>query len=80
VLALVVGECLRLAGVGLVIGVAVALLATRALASLLYGVTPSDPVAFAAVVALLLGVALAASYLPARRATAVDPMSVLRNG
>jgi putative ABC transport system permease protein len=72
------GTMLTLVGVG--VGVAASLWLTRLLTGLLYGVTPTDPVAFAAVVALLLGVALAASYVPARRALRVDPINVLRNG
>jgi putative ABC transport system permease protein len=80
VLGLVVrhGAVLTLVGIG--IGVGAALWLTRLLTGLLYGVTPTDPVSFVVVIGLLLGVALAASYLPARRATRVDPMSVLRNG
>ena len=68
----------RVVGVGLVVGLAVALVSTRALSSLLYGVEPTDPGTLAAVVALLGGVALLACYVPARRATAVDPVSSLR--
>jgi predicted permease len=63
---------------GVVIGVLGALGATQLAASLLYGVTPRDPLTFAAVVALLVGVALGASWLPARRATRVEPIIALR--
>jgi predicted permease len=75
---LVIGNGLLLAGLGLAIGVGGALGLTRLFASLLYGVTPTDPLTFGAVAALLLLVALAASYLPARWATRVDPNVALR--
>jgi putative ABC transport system permease protein len=68
----------RLTGIGLAIGLAGALLATRLLSSLLYGVRPTDAMTFAAVSLLLLLVALMASYLPARRATRIDPIIALR--
>jgi putative ABC transport system permease protein len=64
--------------VGVVVGVLGALAATRLVASLLYGVAPRDPLTFVGVVALLVLVAVAASWLPARRATRVDPMVALR--
>src|SRR5260370_14840368 len=70
----VLGFGLRLAGIGLAVGLAAALAATRLLSSLLYGVRPTDAVTFAAVSFILLVVALIASYLPARRATRVDPL------
>jgi putative ABC transport system permease protein len=70
---------LAVVGVGLAVGVVAALFATRALASLLYGVEPTDPVTLVSVVALLGGVAIAACYIPARRATAVDPLTSLRS-
>jgi putative ABC transport system permease protein len=69
---------MALAVVGLTIGILVSLAATRALGSLLYGVTPTDPTTFAVVSLLLLGVTLLACYIPARRATKVDPMVALR--
>lgn len=74
----VLGFGLRLAGIGLAIGLGGALAATRLLSSLLYGVRPTDAFTFAAVSLLLLGVAFIASYLPARRATRVDPIVALR--
>jgi predicted permease len=74
----VLGFGLRLAGIGLAIGLAAALAATRLLSSLLYGVRPTDAITFVVVSLALLTVALIASYLPARRATRVDPLTALR--
>ena len=79
VLKMMLWQGLRVVIVGLVAGLAVALVATRALASLLYGVAPTDPGTLASVVALLAAVAFVACYVPARRATAVDPVSSLRS-
>ena len=76
--ALVVGQALRLGAAGLAIGLAGALLATRILDSLLFGVSARDPFTFAAVSAALVTVLLLAAYLPARRATRLDPMIALR--
>jgi ABC-type antimicrobial peptide transport system permease subunit len=67
-----------MAAAGIAIGVAGALLLTRFLSSLLSGVRPNDPFAYAAVVPLLIVVALLASYIPARRASKVDPLVALR--
>jgi putative ABC transport system permease protein len=78
VLKLVLEKGLTLIAVGLAIGVAGALALTRALASLLYGVTPTDPVTFVVVSLLLTAVGLLACYIPARRATKIDPMMALR--
>ena len=78
VLRLILGQGVRLALFGLVAGIVAAALLTRLMASMLYSVSPTDPVTFVAVAILLLGVALLACYIPARRAMRVDPMVVLR--
>jgi len=78
VLAMVLGQGLRTVLMGVVIGVAGSLALTRAIQSLLFGVTATDPLTFAAVTLLLIGVALLACYIPARRASKVDPMVALR--
>jgi putative ABC transport system permease protein len=79
VLRLVVGRGMRLVLIGLAIGWLVALAASHVVAALLYQTSPRDPIVFAAVPLLLAGVALLANYLPARRATAVDPAIALRD-
>jgi putative ABC transport system permease protein len=78
ILRLVLDGAGRLAGIGVAVGLVAALGLTRLMADLLYGVTPNDPLTFAAVPAILIAVALLASYLPARRATKVDPVVALR--
>ena len=78
VFAMVLGEGARLAAIGLGVGLAAALGVARLLTHFLYGVQPTDPATFAGVSLLLLGVALAACYIPARRAMKVDPMVALR--
>src|SRR5438552_3777677 len=78
ILRMVVGEGLLLTLMGVGVGVAVALGLTRVLTGLLYGVRPSDPLTFVALALLLIIVALLAVYVPARRATSVDPMIALR--
>ena len=78
VMRLVVGHGLFLLGIGVAIGIAGSLILTRALGTFLYGIRPTDPVTFASVVLILAGVALLASYFPARRATKVDPIIALR--
>jgi putative ABC transport system permease protein len=78
VLGLVVGQGLRLAALGVVIGLFLAAFGTPLARSLLYNVSPFDPVSFVAVSALLLAVALIASYVPARRASRVAPVEALR--
>jgi predicted permease len=79
VLGLVMKQGALLTGIGVVVGLAAALGLTRLMASLLFGVRPTDAVTFASVSALLAAVALFASYIPARRATQVDPIQALRH-
>jgi putative ABC transport system permease protein len=75
----VLAEPAKLVGLGLVIGLAGTFAAGRLVEKLLYGVRPTDPVTLVAVALVLLGIAILASYLPARRATRVDPMIALRS-
>jgi ABC-type antimicrobial peptide transport system permease subunit len=75
---MVLRQGLVLSMVGVTIGLGLGLGLTRLMAGLLFGVSPMDPVTFMSVAAGLTVVALVASYLPARRAAAVDPMSALR--
>ncbi len=79
VLRLVVRQGGRLAATGLLLGLPVALALTRLLRGALYGVSTSDPVTYATLVALLAAVALLATYIPARRATRVDPITALKS-
>jgi putative ABC transport system permease protein len=78
VLAMIVGRGVSLAALGAGIGLLASLGLTRLLASLLYGVSPTDPASFGAVALFLLAVAALASYIPARRAARVDPAEALR--
>jgi putative ABC transport system permease protein len=74
----VVGEAVLLSGIGLAIGVAGALAVTRVMRSMLFEVSPSDPASFGVTVAVLAATAVAAAWVPARRAMRVDPMVALR--
>jgi putative ABC transport system permease protein len=75
---LVVGQGLRLSAVGILLGLGASVGLTRAMASLLVGVTPTDPPTFAVMAALFLVIAMFASWLPAQRAASVDPIEALR--
>ena len=78
VMKMVLRQGLKLAGIGVVIGVAASLWLTKLIATMLYEVTATDPLTFAAITGLLVLVALLACFIPARRATRVDPMVALR--
>ncbi|HKY04996.1 MAG TPA: ABC transporter permease, partial [Blastocatellia bacterium] len=79
VLKLAVGQGLRLLVVGVAVGLAAALVLTGVMTSLLFGISPTDPATFIAISLVLTGVGMLASYVPARRATRVDPMVALRH-
>ena len=79
VVRLVVSQTLAPTMIGIAIGVAAAVIATRLVASMVYGVTPLDPATFAMTVFVLVAVALTATWLPARRATRMDPLIALRS-
>ncbi len=79
VLRLVVGQGLKLVLVGVGLGLAASLALTRLMSGLLFGVSPTDPATLAGISLVLVSVALLASYLPARRATRVDPLVALRH-
>jgi len=76
---LILGQGLKLAIVGVALGLLAAIAFTRLLKGLLFGISASDPLTFALIAALLVGVALLACWIPARRATRVDPMLALRS-
>jgi ABC-type antimicrobial peptide transport system permease subunit len=78
VLRLVIGHGARMALLGVAIGICASLGLTRLMANQLFGVSAHDPLTFAGVAALLIVVAVAACYIPARRAMRVDPMIALR--
>lgn len=75
---MILADGLRLALAGIALGVAIAALLTRVLASLLFEVSVADPLSFGGAIGLLVGIALLACYLPARRATTIDPVAALR--
>jgi putative ABC transport system permease protein len=79
ILQLIVGQALLVALAGVAIGIGGALAAARSMRSLLFGIDAVDPLTFTAIPLLLLAVALAAAYVPARRAARIDPIAVLRN-
>ena len=79
VLKLILGQGLKLAAVGVALGLLAAVAFTRLLQGLLFGISASDPLTFTVIAALLVGVALLACWIPARRATKVDPLEALRS-
>jgi ABC-type antimicrobial peptide transport system permease subunit len=78
VLRLILGQGTKMALIGVMVGLAAALILTRLMATMLYGVSAADPITFGAVGLVLTGIAALACYVPARRATRVDPVVALR--
>jgi ABC-type antimicrobial peptide transport system permease subunit len=78
VVGMVLRESMIMVGVGVVLGLVAAVAASRLLTAILFGLSPTDVGTMAAAIALMIGVSLAAGYLPARRASRVDPMVALR--
>lgn len=76
---MVLRESTWIAGVGIIVGLASALVLTRSVRSMLFGIEPYDPVTIASCTVLLLAIALAASWFPARRAAGIEPMQALRH-
>jgi ABC-type antimicrobial peptide transport system permease subunit len=76
---MVLGEGLGMSSIGIAIGVAIAAVATRPMRALLFGVATIDPLVYAAVSLILVGVAIVASLAPARRAARIDPVVALRS-
>ena len=76
---MVLGEVALLIAIGIAVGLGVALATTRFVASFLYGLPPNDPLTLFLAAAVLAGVAFVAGYLPARRASLLDPMTAIRN-
>jgi len=78
VLRLIVGQGMKLAGIGVVLGLAGAFAGSRLLTTMLFEVKPTDPLVYLAVAVLVVGVALVANYIPARRASRIDPLAAIR--
>jgi putative ABC transport system permease protein len=78
VLKMTVGQGLKLVGIGVAIGLAAAVILTRVMSTLLFGVSATDPTTFVSISVVLIAVAVLASYIPALRATRIDPMLALR--
>jgi ABC-type antimicrobial peptide transport system permease subunit len=78
VLAMTIKQALKLVATGLVCGLAIAFVLTRVMTGLLFEISATDPLTFISIAFVLLGVALFASYIPALRATRIDPMIALR--